>query len=35
MKIIKDYADNINIDVNCRLVGSMAKNTSLMDKADY
>lgn len=34
MKIIKDYADRNNVDVNCRLVGSMAKNTSLMDKAD-
>lgn len=34
MKIIKDYADKKNVEVNCRLVGSMAKNTSLMDKAD-
>lgn len=34
MKIIKDYADEKNVEVECRLVGSMAKNTSLMDKAD-
>lgn len=34
MKIIKDYANDKNIEINCRLVGSMAKKTSLMDKAD-
>ena len=34
MKIIEDYADEKNIEINCRLVGSMAKKTSLMDKAD-
>ena len=34
MKIIQDYADEKNIEINCRLVGSMAKKTSLMDKAD-
>jgi tRNA nucleotidyltransferase (CCA-adding enzyme) len=34
MKIIADYANERNIEVSCRLVGSMAKKTSLMDKAD-
>lgn len=34
MKIIQDYADDKDVNVECRLVGSMAKNTSLMDKAD-
>lgn len=34
MKIIEDYADEKNVEINCRLVGSMAKKTSLMDKAD-
>ncbi|WP_275542265.1 CCA tRNA nucleotidyltransferase [Methanosphaera cuniculi] len=32
--IILDYAKDKNIDINCRLVGSMAKKTSLINKAD-
>lgn len=34
MEIIKNYATKKNVEINCRLVGSMAKKTSLMDKAD-
>lgn len=34
MKIISEYAESKNITVNCRLVGSMAKKTSLVNKAD-
>lgn len=34
MDIISNYAKSKEVDVKCRLVGSMAKKTSLMDKAD-
>lgn len=34
MDIIKDYAKKKDIDVECRLVGSVAKKTSLIGKAD-
>ncbi len=34
MKIILDYANSLNLDVECKLVGSMAKKTSLKSKAD-
>lgn len=34
VKIITDYAEEKNVEVKCRLVGSMAKNTSLMGKSD-
>ncbi len=34
MNILQEYADENDIDINCRLVGSMAKKTSLMDKSD-
>ena len=34
MEIIKNYANKKNVEINCRLVGSIAKKTSLMDKAD-
>lgn len=34
MNIIYKYADTKNVTINCRLVGSMAKKTSLIDKAD-
>lgn len=32
--IISEYAESKDIDINCRLVGSMAKKTSLMGKSD-
>ncbi|MBR0472169.1 MAG: CCA tRNA nucleotidyltransferase [Methanosphaera sp.] len=34
IKIIMDYSKSKNINIKCRLVGSMAKNTSLMGKSD-
>lgn len=34
MNIIKEHANELDIDVECRLVGSMAKKTSLKSKAD-
>lgn len=34
MNIILEYAKELNLDVECRLVGSMAKKTSLKSKAD-
>ena len=34
MNIINEYANTKNVDIKCRLVGSMAKKTSLIDKAD-
>lgn len=34
IEIITDYAESKNVDITCRLVGSMAKNTSLMGKSD-
>ncbi|WP_069592057.1 CCA tRNA nucleotidyltransferase [Methanosphaera sp. WGK6] len=33
--IILDYAKEKNVTIDCRLVGSMAKKTSLIDKADF
>ena len=34
MKIILDYASENDVDVECKLVGSVAKKTCLKDKAD-
>lgn len=34
MNIITEYAENKNVPIKCKLVGSMAKKTSLIDKAD-
>lgn len=34
MNIIQDYASSKNVTLTCRLVGSMAKKTSLINKAD-
>ena len=34
MNIILDYGQQLNLDVECKLVGSMAKKTSLKSKAD-
>ena len=34
MNIILDYAESKDIDVECKLVGSLAKKTSLINKAD-